>query len=100
MDPPSLGSGAATEGLDSPSVEEEICARPDFAESLPLLSEGVKAATAGLSFDFVLLGVTGSDIFVVLIGIIEVDKDEVAVVSLSTLATFVETVAVELHQQD
>lgn len=31
----------------------------DFAESLPLLLEGVKASTAGLSLDFKFLGVSG-----------------------------------------
>lgn len=35
----------------------------EFADSLLLLLEGVKAATAGLSLDFMLLGVTGSELF-------------------------------------
>ena len=101
MNPPSLGSVAATESFDSSLVGEEVCALPEFADSL-LLLEGVKAATVGLSFDFILLGVTGSDIFVMFIGMTEVDKDEVevAVVLLSTLTTFVGTVTVGFYQQD
>ena len=41
-----------------------------------------------------LLGVTGSDFFVMFIGMAEVDEDEAAVVSLSTLTTIVGTVTV------
>ena len=91
-------SVVATEGLDLSLVGEEVCAIADFADSLLLLSVGVKAATAGLSLDFTLLGVTGSNV-VMVTGMPEVDKDEVAVVLLSTLTMFVGTVTVGFDQQ-
>ena len=55
----------------------------------------MKAATAGLSLVFMLLGVSGLDMFVIVIAIAEVDEDEV-----STLITFVGTVTVGFYQQD
>ena len=99
MNPSSFRSVAATEGLDLSLVGEEVCAMADFADSLLLLSVGVKAATAGLSLDFTLLGVTGSNVVLMVTGMPEVDKDEVAVVLLSTLTIFVGTVTVGFDQQ-
>ena len=99
MNPSSFKSVVATEGLDLSLVGEEVCAMADFADCLLLLSVGVKAATAGLSLDFTLLGVTGSNVVVMVTGMPEVDKDEVAVVLLSTLTMFVGTVTVGFDQQ-
>ena len=54
----SLDVLVVTSGFVSSLVGAVTCMGLDFAESLPLLLEGVKASTAGLSLDFNLLGVS------------------------------------------
>lgn len=60
MKPSFLLVVAVAENLNSFLLGEEACMLGDFAESLPLLLEGVKASTAGLSLGLTLSGVTRS----------------------------------------
>ena len=85
MTPSSLVVVALPEDLTSFLVGEEACMLPDFAESLLLLLEGVKASTAGLSLDFTLLGVTGCTSKGLMMGTTspEAEEDEGFVASLS-----------------
>ena len=69
---------------------------PDFAEPLPTLLEGVKAATAGLNFDCTLLGVLKSTSKGLMTDLESpgADDDEGTVAFLSTLRVLVESVTV------
>lgn len=76
---------------------EEACKLPEFVECLPLLFEGVNAATVGFSLALTLLGVTGSipNGLVVVIAGPGADEEEAAVTLLSTLTMLVEAVTVK-----
>lgn len=91
MNPSSLVVVALPEYLPWLFVGEETCMLPDFAESLLLLLDGVKASTSGLSLDFTLLGVAGCTPGGLMIGIAspEAEEDEAFV---ALLLMFVELV--------
>ena len=99
MNPSTLLVVALLEDLTWLFVGEETCKLPDFAESLLLLLDGVKASTAGLSLGCNLLGVTGCTGKGAMMGIAspEAEEDEAFVALLSM---FVEMVTARSVQQE
>lgn len=87
---------AVTKSLGSSMVGEEAFKLPDLPESLLLLLDGVKAATAGFSWDLTLIGVTrcASTGLTKGIGRPTVGEGEVAVWMVSSFVTSVEWITV------
>ena len=76
----SLDVLVVTSSFVSSLVGAVTCMGLDFAESLPLLLEGVKASTAGLSLDFKFLGVSELVVKALMLGS-ETDEFVIAVAS-------------------